>query len=85
MIRCKLLGAWAGQGRTRYLDADEPASWAAGVLRASAASDKRSLVLTERGGSPELWFWLVIRERFSPELEKKTDVPARKVRGVTGQ
>ena len=78
-------GAWAGQGRTHYLDADELASWAAGMLKASAASDKRSLMFTERGGNPELWFWLVIRERFSPELEKKTDVPARKVRGVTGQ
>ena len=30
-------------------------------------------------------FRLVIRERFSPELEKKTDAPARKVCGVTGQ
>nr|CAI9693736.1 unnamed protein product [Rangifer tarandus platyrhynchus] len=53
------------------------------MLTVSAASDKRSLVFTERGGNPELWFRLVIRERFSPELEKKTDVPARKVRGVT--
>lgn len=78
-------GARAGQGRTRHLDADEPASWSAGMLRASAASDKRSLVFSERGGNPKLWFRLVIRERFSPELEKKTDVPARKVRGVMGQ
>ncbi|KAI4545786.1 hypothetical protein MG293_002341 [Ovis ammon polii] len=55
------------------------------MLRASADSDKRNLVFAERAGNPELWFRLVIRERFSPELEKKTDAPARKVRGVTGQ
>lgn len=80
VVRC--LG-WSG--KDTLLDADEPASWSVRMLRASADSDKRNLVFAERAGNPELWFRLVIRERFSSELEKKTDAPARKVRGVKGQ
>ena len=87
-VKCDLMQVvrcLAGQERTRYLDADELASWSVRMLRASAASDRRNLVFAKRGWKPELWFRLVIRERFSPELEKKTDAPARKVCGVTGQ